>query len=71
LADYWTKHHPASHYKAFRPQIPTSSTTDHENIKLKTLINTVTKSVFKNILATPSFVEQMAARQRTTAANGA
>ncbi len=26
LADYWTKHHPASHHKAFWPQIPTSST---------------------------------------------
>ncbi len=26
LADYWTKHHPASHCKAFWPQILTSST---------------------------------------------
>ena len=24
LADYWTKHHPASHHKSFRPQILTS-----------------------------------------------
>jgi hypothetical protein len=23
LADYWTKHHPASHHKSFRPQILT------------------------------------------------
>jgi hypothetical protein len=71
LADYWTKHHPASHHKAFQPQILTSSTTDHENIKMNTPKNTATKSFVKNILSTPSFVEQMAANQRIIAAKGA
>jgi hypothetical protein len=33
LADYWTKHHPASHHKSFCPQILTSAT-DPEYIKL-------------------------------------
>jgi hypothetical protein len=28
LADYWTKHHPASHHKAFQPQILMPATTD-------------------------------------------
>jgi hypothetical protein len=30
MADYWTKHHPASHHKAFWPQILMLSTTDQE-----------------------------------------
>jgi hypothetical protein len=51
LANYWTKHHPASHHKAFCPQILTSSK------------NTATKSFVKKILLTPAFVEQMAAQQ--------
>jgi hypothetical protein len=29
LADYWTKHHPASHHKAFWLQILMSATNDH------------------------------------------
>jgi hypothetical protein len=33
--------------------------------------NTATKSFVKNILSTPSFVEQMAAKQRIIAAKGA
>ncbi len=59
LADYWTKHHPASHHKVFWQQILTSSK------------NTETKSFVKKILSTPAFVEQMAARQQTIAATGA
>ncbi len=59
LADYWTKHHPASHHKAFWPQILTSSK------------NTANKSFIKKILSTPAFVERMAAQQQTIAANGA
>jgi hypothetical protein len=43
LADYWTKHHPASHHKLFRPQILTS-TTDPEYLKLTTPKNTVSKT---------------------------
>jgi hypothetical protein len=81
LADYWTKHHPASHHKAFCPQIRTSSTSEpatevfpssHGNFHpLTTLKNTATKSFVKKILATPAFVEQLAAQQRTIAAKGA
>jgi hypothetical protein len=59
LADYWTKHHPASHHKAFWSQILTSSK------------NTAIKSFVKKILSTPAFVEQMAAQQQTIAAKGA
>jgi hypothetical protein len=40
LADYWTKHHPASHHKSFRPQILTSPT-DPEYLKVTTPQNTV------------------------------
>jgi hypothetical protein len=81
LADYWTKHHPASHYKAFWPQILMSSTSKlatevfpslHGNFNpLTTSKNTVTKSFVKKILATPSFVKQLAAKQQTIAAKGA
>ncbi len=56
LADYWTKHHPASHHKTFWPQILTSSKN---------------KSFVKKILSTPVFVEQMTAQQQTIAAKGA
>ncbi len=70
LVDHWTKHHPASHHKAFWPQILMSATTDHKNTKLNTPTNTATKSFVKNILSTPSFVEQMAVKQRTIAAKG-
>jgi hypothetical protein len=59
LVDYWTKHHPASHHKAFWPQILTS------------LKNTATKSFGKKILLTPAFVKQLAAQQSTIAAKGA
>ncbi len=72
LADYWNKHHPGSHHKTFWPQILTSATTDPEIIKLNTpKKNTATKSYIKNILLTPSFVEQLAANQRAFAAKGA
>jgi hypothetical protein len=70
LADYWTKHHPASHHKSFRPQILTSPT-DPEYLKLTTPKNTVSKTFVKNILKTPRFAEQIAAKQLTIAARGA
>jgi len=70
LADYWTKHHPASHHKSFRPQILTSPT-DPEYLKLTTPRNTVSKTFVKNILRTPRFAEQIAAEQLTIAARGA
>jgi hypothetical protein len=73
LVDYWTKHHPASHHKAFRPQNLTSSTSkpatevfpsSHGNFLPLTISkNLATKSFVKKILATPSFVEQLAAKQ--------
>ncbi len=75
LVDYWTKHHPASHHKAFWPQILMSLTcnpttevfpSSHRNFHpLTTLKNMATKSFVKKNLATPSFVEQLAAEQRT------
>ena len=70
LADYWTKHHPASHHKSFRPQILTSPT-DPEYLKLTTQKNTVSKTFVKNILQTPKFAEQIAAKQASIAARGA
>jgi hypothetical protein len=81
LADYWTKHHPASHHKAFWPQILMSSTrkpatevflSSHGKFHpLMTLKSTATKSFVKKILGTLSFVEQLAAKQQTIAAKGA
>ncbi len=59
LADYWIKHHPASHHKAFWPQILTSSK------------NMAYKSFVKKILLTPALVKQMAAQQTPIAAKGA
>jgi hypothetical protein len=59
LVDCWTKHHPATHHKAFWPQILTSSK------------NTANKSFVKKILLTPAFVEQMAAQHQTIAAKSA
>jgi hypothetical protein len=41
LADYWTKHHPASHHKAFWPQKLTSSkNTANKSFVRKIFINT-------------------------------
>jgi hypothetical protein len=71
LADYWTKHHPASHHNTFWPKILASATNDPEIFKLNTPKKTATKSSVKNILLTPSFVEQLAADQRTIVAKGA
>jgi hypothetical protein len=81
LADYWTKHHAASHHKAFQPQILMSSASkpasevfpsSHRNFyPFRTVKKTATKSFVKKILATPSFVEQLAGKQQTIAANGA
>ena len=54
LADYFTKHHPASHHKSFRSQILTSpSDPDYT----KTLIPkaTSTNSLVRKLLATPQF----------------
>jgi hypothetical protein len=70
LADYWTKHHPASHHKSFRPQILTSPT-DPEYLKLTAPRKTVSTTFVKNILKTPRFAEQIAAKQVTIAARGA
>ncbi len=70
LADYWTKHHPASRHKSFRPQILTSPK-DPEYQKLITPQNTMSKSFVKNILKTPIFAEQIAAKQQTLAARSA
>jgi hypothetical protein len=64
LADYWTKHHPASHHKSFRPQILTSAS-DPTYVKLTTQDATITKSFVNKILLTPRF---QAAAQNTTAA---
>jgi hypothetical protein len=60
LADYWTKHHPASHHTAFRPQILTSLS-DPEYAKLLNTKATVTKSFVDKIVMTPKF-QQMAAK---------
>jgi hypothetical protein len=68
--DYWTKYNPASHHKAYWPQILTSATTDPKGSKLSTPKNTATKSFVKNILLTLLFVKQLAAKQRTIAAKG-
>ena len=70
LADYWTKHHPASHHKSFRPQILTSPT-DKEYVRLTTPRTSVSKSFAKHVLKTASFAEQLAAKQKTIAARGA
>ncbi len=79
-ADYLTKHHPASRLKAFWPQILTSSRSklvtevfpsSHGKFHpFTTLKNTATKSFIKKILVTPSFVEQLSAKQQTIAAKG-
>jgi hypothetical protein len=61
LADYWMKHHPASHHKSFRPQILTPAT-DPEYVKLTTKMATITKSFVDKILMTPRF---QAAAQKT------
>ncbi len=68
LADYWTKHHPASHHKSFCPQILTSAT-DPEYIKLTgTPKINASKSFVKHVLKSPLFAEQIAAKQKTLAA---
>jgi hypothetical protein len=69
LADYWTKHHPASHHTAFRPQILTSPS-DPEYTKLFTKQATTTKSFVDKILMTPKF-QEMAAKQHMVAARSA
>ncbi len=69
LADYWTKHYPASHHTAFCPQILTSPS-DPEYTKLLTTKATVTKSFVDKILMTPKF-QQMAVKQNSIAAQSA
>jgi hypothetical protein len=69
LADYWTKHHPASHHTAFCPQILTSPS-DPEYTKFLTTKATVTKSFIDKILMTPKF-QQKAAKQHSVAAQSA
>jgi hypothetical protein len=70
LADYWTKHHPASHHKSFRPQILTSAS-DPEYTKLTTPKIQNNKSFVKHVLQIPLFAKQLAAKQMTIAARGA
>ncbi len=69
LADYWTKHHPASHHTAFRPLILTSPH-DHDYTKHFTAQATVTKSFVDKILLTPHF-QAMAAKHHKVAAGSA
>jgi hypothetical protein len=47
-----------------------SATTDLKGSNLSTPKNTATKSFIKNILLTPLFVEQLAAKQRMVVAKG-
>jgi hypothetical protein len=54
LADYWTKHHPASHHKPFQPQILMSAA-DPTYVELTTTEATTTKSFANKILMTPRF----------------
>ena len=68
LADYFTKHHPASHHKSFRSQILTSPS-DPEYTKMLTPKATSTKSFVTNLLETPHF--QVASNPRTFAAASA
>ena len=68
LADYFTKHHPASHHKSFRSQILTSPS-DPGYTKLLTPTATSTKSFVAKILATPRF--QVASKPATYAAASA
>ncbi len=70
MADYWTKHHPASHHKSFRPQILTP-TSDPEFVKANIPKAALTKSFVHKILATPPFLKQMEATQTTFAAKSA
>jgi hypothetical protein len=69
LADYWMKHHPARHHTAFHQQI-LMLPSDPEYTELLTTKATVTKSFVDKILMTPKF-QQMAAKQRTVAAQSA
>jgi hypothetical protein len=68
LADYFTKHHPASHHKSFRSQILTSPS-DPEYTKTLTPKATSTKSFVRKLLATPQF--QVASNPKTFAAASA
>jgi len=60
LADYYTKHHPASHHTAVRPTILTA-VNDKEYTKLfvtspaKAKVTTITNSFVKKLLTTPKF----------------
>jgi hypothetical protein len=53
LADYFTKHHPASHHKSFQSQILTSPS-DPEYTKLLTPKATSTKSFVTKLLQSPN-----------------
>jgi hypothetical protein len=69
IADYWTKHHPASHHNSFRPQILTSAA-DPTYVELTIKEATTTKSFVNKILTTPKF-QQMAAKKHSVAAQSA
>ncbi len=70
IADYWAKHHPASHHKSFCPQILTSAT-DPEYQKLTTPRNTTGKAFITKVLQTPQFAKLIAAKQMTLTAQSA
>jgi hypothetical protein len=55
-ADYWMKHHPASHHKSFRPLILTSAS-DPKHIKLTTPQAANTKSFVNKLLTTQHLKE--------------
>ena len=59
--------HPANVFMNAAPTIPT----DPKYLKLTTPKNTVSTTFVKNILKTPRFAEQIAAKQATIAARGA
>ncbi len=69
LADYWTKHRPASHHKSFQPMILTSAS-DPEYLKLITPKAANTKSFISKLLMTLTF-QRMAENQTTFTAQSA
>jgi hypothetical protein len=69
LADYWTKHHPASHHKSFQPLIFTSAS-DPEYLKLTTSKAAHTKSFLNKLFMTLTF-QRIAANQTKFAAQSA
>jgi hypothetical protein len=69
IAGYWTKHHPASRHKSFRPLILTSAS-DPKYLKLTTPKAANTKSFINKLFMTPTF-QRMATNKTTFAAQSA